>query len=61
MRAGLWAASASAAGDDSLHDAGRVATERMYAEIHRNARRSTELVDQQPEDDAVSPPEGYVG
>lgn len=36
---------ASASGDDSLHDAGRVATERMYAEVHRNARRSTDLVD----------------
>ena len=30
---------ASASGDDSLLDAGRIATERMYAEIHRNARR----------------------
>ena len=35
---------ASASGDDSLHDAGRIATERMYAEIHRNARRSSDLV-----------------
>ena len=36
---------ASASGDDSLLDAGRMATERMYAEIHRNARRSSDLVD----------------
>ena len=43
---------ASAAGDDSLHDAGRVATERMFAEIHRNARRSADLVDQQPAEGA---------
>ena len=43
---------ASAAGDDSLHDAGRVATERMFVEIHRNARRSTDLVDQGPADGA---------
>jgi diguanylate cyclase (GGDEF)-like protein len=35
---------ASASGDDSLLDAGRIATERMYAEIHRNARRSSDLV-----------------
>ena len=35
---------ASASGDESLQDAGRVATERMFAEIHRNARRSTDLV-----------------
>ena len=55
---------ASAAGDDSLHDAGRVATERMFAEIHRNARRSTDLVDQGPPDRADradGQPEGYVG
>ena len=36
---------ASASGDDSLLDAGRTATERMYAEIHRNARRSSNLAD----------------
>ena len=30
---------ASASGDDSLLDAGRIATERMFAEVHRNARR----------------------
>ena len=36
---------ASATGDDSLQDAGRVATERMFTEIHRNARRTTDLVD----------------
>ena len=35
---------ASASGDDSLLDAGRVATERMFAEIHRNARRATDLL-----------------
>jgi diguanylate cyclase (GGDEF)-like protein len=35
---------ASASGDDNLHEAGRAATERMYAEIHRNARRSGDLV-----------------
>lgn len=34
---------ASASGDDNLHDAGRAATERMFAEIHRNARRSGDL------------------
>jgi diguanylate cyclase (GGDEF)-like protein len=34
---------ASASGDDSLHDAGRAATERMFAEVHRNARRSGDL------------------
>ena len=39
---------ASASGDDSLLDAGRIATERMYAEIHRNARRSADLVPDQP-------------
>jgi diguanylate cyclase (GGDEF)-like protein len=36
---------ASASGDDSLLDAGRIATERMYAEVHRNARRSSDLTD----------------
>ena len=41
---------ASASGEDSLHDAGRVATERMFAEIHRNARRTIDLVT----DDAVA-------
>jgi diguanylate cyclase (GGDEF)-like protein len=40
---------ASASGDESLHDAGRVATERMFAEIHRNARRSAELVESAPD------------
>ena len=35
---------ASASGDESLQDAGRIATERMFAEIHRNARRGTDLV-----------------
>ena len=44
---------ASASGDDSLHDAGRVATERMFSEIHRNARRSTDLVDQAPAADGA--------
>ena len=39
---------ASASGDDSLLDAGRIATERMYAEIHRNARRSADLVPDEP-------------
>jgi diguanylate cyclase (GGDEF)-like protein len=34
---------ASANGDDNLHDAGRTATERMFTEIHRNARRSGDL------------------
>ena len=34
---------ASASGDDNLHDAGRAATERMFAEIHRNARRAGDL------------------
>ena len=34
---------ASASGDDSLHDAARAATERMFGEIHRNARRSGDL------------------
>ena len=33
----------SASGDDNLHDAGRAATERMFAEIHRNARRAGDL------------------
>jgi len=36
---------ASASGDDSLHDAGRAATERMFAEVHRNARRAADLAD----------------
>jgi diguanylate cyclase (GGDEF)-like protein len=48
---------ASASGDASLHDAGRVATERMFGEIHRNARRSTELVESAP-DGAEGTPEG---
>ena len=48
---------ASASGDASLHDAGRVATERMFAEIHRNARRSAELVESAP-DRAEGTPEG---
>ena len=39
---------ASASGDDSLLDAGRIATERMYAEIHRYARRSSDLVPERP-------------
>ena len=34
---------ASASGDDNLHDAGRSATERMFAEIHRHARRTGDL------------------
>jgi diguanylate cyclase (GGDEF)-like protein len=34
---------ASAAGEEGLQDAGRLATERMFAEIHRNARRSADL------------------
>ena len=50
---------ASASGDDSLQDAGRVATERMFAEIHRNARRATDLVaeigDDSPATDSASP------
>jgi diguanylate cyclase (GGDEF)-like protein len=46
---------ASASGDDSLLDAGRIATERMYAEIHRNARRGSDLVDaEQPIDGEAS-------
>ena len=45
---------ASASGDDSLQDAGRVATERMFAEIHRNARRSTDLVADAASDGAES-------
>jgi diguanylate cyclase (GGDEF)-like protein len=52
---------ASASGDDSLHDAGRIATERMYAEIHRNARRDTELVDQGPADGASNDAEFREG
>lgn len=47
---------ASASGDDSLHDAGRVATERMYAEIHRNARRNADLAAPPPGDGAASGP-----
>ena len=39
---------ASASGDDSLLDAGRIATERMYAELHRNARRSSDRVPDEP-------------
>jgi PleD family two-component response regulator len=35
---------ASPSGDDSLHDAARAATERMFGEIHRNARRDGDLV-----------------
>ena len=35
---------ASASGDHGLLDAGLVATERMFAEIHRNARRNSDLV-----------------
>jgi diguanylate cyclase (GGDEF)-like protein len=35
---------ASASGDDSLHDAGRTATERMFAEVHRNARRTNDVL-----------------
>lgn len=48
---------ASASGDESLQDAGRVATERMFAEIHRNARRSAELAEAAA-DEAESTPEG---
>ena len=48
---------ASASGDESLQDAGRVATERMFAEIHRNARRSAELAEPAA-DEAESTPEG---
>jgi hypothetical protein len=50
---------ASASGEETLQDAGRVATERMFAEIHRNARRSTDLPAEPPLD--PSPPEGYPG
>jgi diguanylate cyclase (GGDEF)-like protein len=50
---------ASASGDDNLTDAARVATERMFAEIHRNARRGTDLRDEQQLE--PSPPEGYPG
>ena len=35
---------ASPSGDDGLHDAARAATERMFGEIHRNARREGDLV-----------------
>jgi diguanylate cyclase (GGDEF)-like protein len=45
---------ASASGDDSLLDAGRIATERMYAEIHRNARRGSDLVDAQQSADGAA-------
>jgi diguanylate cyclase (GGDEF)-like protein len=48
---------ASASGDESLQDAGRVATERMFAEIHRNARRGTDLAEPAA-DGAESRPEG---
>ena len=34
---------ASATGDDSLHEAGRAATERMFAEVHRHALRAAEV------------------
>ena len=44
---------ASASGDDTLLDAARVANERMYAEIHRNARRVAELVTAGVEGDAL--------
>ena len=44
---------ASASGDESLHDAGRIATERMYVEIHRNARRTADLAVPQPGDGAA--------
>jgi diguanylate cyclase (GGDEF)-like protein len=50
---------ASASGEETLQDAGRVATERMFAEIHQNARRSTDLPAEPPLD--PSPPEGYPG
>jgi diguanylate cyclase (GGDEF)-like protein len=43
---------ASASGEDSLHEAGRIATERMFAELHRNARRTTDLVADGPAADA---------
>jgi diguanylate cyclase (GGDEF)-like protein len=35
---------ASASGDDTLLDAARIANERMYGEIHHNARRVADLV-----------------
>jgi diguanylate cyclase (GGDEF)-like protein len=44
---------ASASGDENLTDAGRVATERMFAEIHRNARRGTDLATDVPADEPV--------
>jgi diguanylate cyclase (GGDEF)-like protein len=47
---------ASSSGDDSLHDAGRIATERMYAEMHRNARRGTDLVGDAAADGGESDP-----
>ncbi len=34
---------ASATGDDSLHEAGRAATERMFGEMHQNALRAAEV------------------
>ena len=34
---------ASADGDDNLHEAARTATERMFAEVHRHARTSSDL------------------
>jgi diguanylate cyclase (GGDEF)-like protein len=43
---------ASASGDDTLLDAARIANERMYAEIHHNARRVAELVTAAVESDA---------
>lgn len=42
MRLAMGWASTSA--EDGLNDAARIATERMFAEIHRNARRTTDLV-----------------
>jgi diguanylate cyclase (GGDEF)-like protein len=42
---------ASAGGDDNLHDAARAASERMFGEIHRNARRSGDLVEEAGMDD----------
>jgi diguanylate cyclase (GGDEF)-like protein len=45
---------ASASGDDSLLDAGRIATERMFAEIHRNARRSGDLVPNESADEMTA-------
>jgi len=48
---------ASASGDDSLQDAGRVATERMFLEVRRNARRSSDLA----ESDAAADAGGEAG